>query len=101
MKTEIAQTIIEARIKAEEDFAVMCLLALYQQQEEDEQESAQTMYTNNKGFNKTDSLLLSPIAEKVKNKEQLTHVEIAMIKKTLLKYSKQLSLLLTQKQIEE
>lgn len=93
--------IIEARIKDDDDFAILCLMKLYEKQESDEQDVQQSVYQNGLGFNKVDAGVLSPIAEKVKAGEILTPTELKMVRKLLPKYSKQLSLLLTQKQIEE
>ncbi len=95
------EIIIEARIKDDNDFAIMCLMKLYEKQEADEQAVQQSTHLNGMGFNKVDSLVLSPIAEKVHAGKKLTQTEFAILQKVLPKYAKQLSLLLTQKQIEE
>jgi hypothetical protein len=95
------QIIIEAKITGDDDFAILCLMKLYEKQTADEQAAKQTNKTNRQGFNKTDSLVLSPIAEKVKNGEKLTPIELKLVRKLLPKYAKQLTTLLTQKEIIE
>jgi hypothetical protein len=91
------QIVIEARLKAgERDFVKMCLLKLYEQQEDDEQDSKDTHHENGKGFTKADAKALSRVVEYYHNG---TEVVVTVVVERLLKYSKQLTTLLTDQEV--
>ncbi len=67
------------------------ILALYEKQTQDEKNSQATIYTNNVGFNGSDSKFLSSLAEWYKKTNMLTPKQIAFGRKKLLKYAGQLA----------
>jgi len=92
--------IIEARLMNDLDFAKMCLLELYKWQTEEEQSAKHTIETNGRGFNKSDGELLSAISEIINEGGDVLPDTWNKVQGMLLKYAKQLSLLLTEEQIE-
>ena len=53
-------------IYGDDEFAIKCLLLLYDEQEADEQATQITQHENSVGFNKSDSVFLSQCAEQAK-----------------------------------
>lgn len=86
--------VIRARIQHDNEFLVRCLLALYEQQELDEQEARHTQHQNGMGFNKSDSNVLSEYAEAVKSGYRLSEPQLQDARRKLTKYSNQLLSLL-------
>jgi len=94
------QLIIESRLATDWDFCSMCLLKLYEQQTDDEQDIGDTQHENGKGFNKADATLLSHYTIKVKYEVPMNNADKAIAKFKLKKYAKQLTTLLTDEEIE-
>jgi len=73
-------------IQSNNNYAIGCLLHLYNHQTMDEQMRKGTVHQNNIGFNGNDGGILSSIADFYINREFLTSKQLAVIKKTLPKY---------------
>ena len=69
------------------------LLRVYSWQTQDEQQAEETRESNGKGFNGLDSRILSSFAEQLKERGFLSPKQIAIARKKLLKYSRQIFLL--------
>lgn len=54
--------IIKTKLVHDSVFTKLCLLRLYEQQEEDEKDMEETRYDNGRGFNNADASTLTPIA---------------------------------------
>lgn len=54
--------LIRTKLAHDTDFVKKCLIRLYEQQEEDEQDRGETTHENGVGFNKADAFILTPIA---------------------------------------
>lgn len=80
-------------IYGDDEFAIKCLLLLYDEQEADEQDTQLTQHENSAGFNKSDSVFLSQCAEQAKE-GKLSGDDLLQVKKRLQKYANQLSYLL-------
>ena len=66
------------------------LLRIYSFQTMEEQDHEQTVESNGKGFNGTDAKILSSFSLQLKTKGWLSPKQIALSRKRLLKYSRQL-----------
>jgi hypothetical protein len=66
------------------------LLRLYSWQTEEEKASQETRENNGKGFNGTDGRILSSFAEQLKSKGWLSPKQIALSRKKLVKYARQI-----------
>ena len=66
------------------------LVALYNRQTEDEQETKETRERNGVGFNGVDGQFLSSIAEGFKKYGRLTDRQVVAVRKSLKKYCGQL-----------
>lgn len=73
------------------------ILVIYELQTNTEQEKEQTKERNGVGFNSADDKVLSKIAKKLKNKEQLTNKELEIARLRITKYWKQLMMHALQK----
>lgn len=86
--------------------AVNALLGLYARQTADEQQSECTAHQNGMGFNGTDAGILSSFAEQVVNKRargwkhgtELSDKQLALLRKKLPKYGRQLLQIAEEKQ---
>lgn len=88
-KTLITQTLLEH----DDEFLLKCLVLLYRQQEQDEQDSHSTHHSNGKGFNKSDAQRLSAAAE-LHLEGNLPVKWLPDIRTRILKYASQLTTLL-------
>ena len=93
------QLIIESRLATDWDFCSMCLLKLYEQQTDDEQDIGDTQHENGKGFNKADAVRLSGYAQAAL-RQSLSEGIHFRLSDNLKKYAKQLTTLLTDEEIE-
>jgi hypothetical protein len=66
------------------------LLQIYARQTEDEQRSKDTRHHNSMGFSGVDGEFLSDIAERYKRYNTLTEKQLAIVRRKMLKYWKQL-----------
>ncbi len=100
------QLIIKSRLEYDWDFCSLCLLKLYEQQTDDEQGSGDTHHENGKGFTKADAFILSSIVHNILKQMERTHepeleqCDIDNVRTRLKKYTKQLTTLLTDDEIE-
>jgi len=78
------------RIKTDDEFLIGALLAIYSQQEIDEQHGKSTHYQNGKGFNAVDAAILSSISEFYLRYNRLSHKQIETVRKAIKKYKNQL-----------
>ena len=75
----------------ESDKAVKAaLLRIYSFQTEDEKRSEETQSSNGKGFNATDAEILSSFSVQLTTKGWLSPKQIALARKKLMKYSRQI-----------
>lgn len=77
-------------IKTEDKFTVGALIALYDCQTPEEQNVKYTAVDNTKGFNKIDAFVMSDIAKKYLQSGILTERQINFVRKTILKYHRQI-----------
>jgi hypothetical protein len=67
------------------------LLAIYKRQTSDEQINHSTSHTNGIGFNRYDAEFMTSLAEQYQKKGSLTLKQLKACRKTILKYTKQLT----------
>ena len=66
------------------------LIAIFDRQTADEQQSDQTNHNNSVGFNGTDAPFMSIMARRAKEGKPFSEKQIACIRKAMLKYAGQL-----------
>jgi len=92
---------IKLAIDNSPDFAIKCLLTIYDNQTQDEKQVKDTKHYNNIGFTGADGYILSSFSEQVLNwqntpenqrqyKYPLSYKQFNMMKKKMIKYAKQL-----------
>jgi len=93
---------IKLAIDNSPDFAIKCLMTIYDNQTQDEKEIEDTKYTNGIGFSGADAYILSSFAEQVQKfnrtpehlrifKYPLSYKQFKLMQKKIKKYAKQLS----------
>lgn len=93
--------VIRTRLEHDNDFLVKCLLKLYELQEEDEQDMADTHHDNGKGFNRADANALTIVAKYYLVTDcPMELAEGSDVRKRMLKYAGQLAKILTWKEID-
>ena len=86
--------VIQQKMQFDHDFLIKCLLKLYEQQEQDEQQIRTTAHNNGKGFNKADAPYLTKCVELYKAEKKLIFNRRIEVARRLQKYAKQLSTLI-------
>lgn len=87
--------IIQTKMEHDNDFLFRCVLAIYEKQEEDEQEMKATAHANGVGFNKADSRFLSEFMELVQQQDwDAISESLDEARKRMAKYAGQLSRIL-------
>lgn len=56
------EIVLRLKMRHDPRFLKLCLLRLYEKQDEDEQETDTTKHSNAVGWNRTDAMILTPIA---------------------------------------
>jgi hypothetical protein len=82
--------LIEVMLSHDIDFAIRCMLMLYQRQTLDEQQAEQSTHQNQRGFNSADAPVLSVYCEAVRNEQPITVFDSADIRARMHKYATQL-----------
>ena len=85
------QAEIEKLLTKSDEMVRRSVLKLYEYQTAGEQRVNYTMYFNRVGFNRPDSFYLSDIARLLKYGNKLTDKQIWKARKTIMKYTKQLT----------
>lgn len=98
------QLIIEARLRSDTEFLFKCILKLYEQQTEFEQDIKSTAEQNGVGFTKADAPFLTEVTQQIhKNGGTLSEKHyrqyLPQAAMSMLKYAKQLSNLLTDEEV--
>jgi hypothetical protein len=95
--TTYTKEIIQEKIKSDDRWVVRSLEVLYDRQTRDEQETKSTNHNNGRGFNGTDSYILSSFTEQIKKKKDrgiregfLSEKQLEISRKKLLKYWRQI-----------
>jgi len=87
----------------DDDFAIRCLMRLYEYQTEEEQEVGMTREYNDVGFSGCDAEILSSFARQVQNhraevnpryRNPLSPKQLEIVKKKIPKYHRQLNMIL-------
>jgi len=81
---------IKALINKDDEWVIGCLIAIYNQQTADEQDSHLTHHLNFAGFNAIDANVMTDISKFYLSRGFLTTKQINFVRRTILKYSKQL-----------
>ncbi len=93
MKT-IAKTWTKDEIKnlilTNDVFVCRSVVKIFERQTEDEKQADQTGHSNGIGFNGTDAFILSQFAKQYMSKKYLSEKQIALSRKKIVKYSRQL-----------
>ena len=84
-KEEILKLIAER-----DDFAVRCLMKLYERQTVEEQMSGTTKFFNHQGFSGVDAEILTSFAEQFRRHRILSKKQIIWMKARIVKYTRQL-----------
>ena len=92
--------IIRMRLQYDDEFAIKCLLKLYEKQEQDEQLIMDATHRNGVGFNKQDSFQLSAIANLAVKGVEISNRNLETLHELMPKYAKQLSRYLTDEEVE-
>lgn len=82
---------VKELLRTNNDAVLRALIALYEQQTYDEQNSHNTKEVNGIGFNKFDATFLTSLAKDAKQYNALTPRQMEAARKALMKYAKQLS----------
>ena len=82
---------IKDTLSKNDDQLKKALLRLFQFQTADERSDEFTKYTNDVGFNGPDSNILSGFAKQYQSKQWLSDKQMVILRKKMLKYSKQLA----------
>lgn len=81
------------------DFAVKCLMLLYERQTLDEQAMEDTHHRNDVGFNSADAPVLSPIAEAIRADQGLNQQDKRELHTRMIKYARQLMPLISDEEL--
>lgn len=82
---------ILGKIAESPEFARDCLLTLYVNQTEDEQDTSTTKYRNKRGFMSSHAVVGSALAVKIYNEEELTDEEQSKVAAMASRYGRQLA----------
>lgn len=82
---------IKHRLMYSDPWLLRALIVLYNNQTEDEKYKKDTKYKNGIGFNATDALILTNLAEQYIEKNWLSEKQIKICRRLIPKYSKQLN----------
>lgn len=85
------RTRISCKVKVDDRWAMRALMALYQNQTSDERSAGRTVYRNEIGFNGVDAGILTSLAEQLGERGTLSQKQLAILHRTLPKYSGQLA----------
>jgi len=80
---------LKALIKKDDNWAVGCLLTIYNNQQADEQAYGATVHRNDIGFNGTDAGFMTSLAKKYLQWGKLTDRQMYYVRKNMLKYANQ------------
>jgi SWI/SNF-related matrix-associated actin-dependent regulator 1 of chromatin subfamily A len=83
---------VKQKILTEDDWTIGALMTLYRHQTPGEQVRGTTAELNDMGFNSYDAPLMTNIAEKFLEWGSLTKNQILFVRKTIVKYARQLSI---------
>lgn len=89
---------IKALLKRNDRAVERGILAIYGLQTEDEQYNKETRMHNGVGFSSFDSKILSSFAQIIQSKRPLTRKQMEVARNRILKYSKQLLMIVKEKQ---
>jgi len=87
---EWTPSLVKEKILTSDNALKAALLRLYSWQTEDEKVTQETREANGKGFNGTDGAILSSFAEQLLKRGFLSPKQIAIARKKLPKYSRQI-----------
>jgi len=90
---------IEARLLTDDEFLYKCLVCLYDNQEDDEQDMQTTVHQNGHGFNTADAPILTQYAEELREDGALCSEHLVDCRERMKKYCKQLTQYLTEDEI--
>lgn len=91
---------VAQKIKENDQWLIRGVLAIYERQTDEEQQTRETTENNGVGFNGVDSTILSSFAEQIKQWENntarrfpkpLSDKQLAIARKKMVKYAKQLA----------
>lgn len=87
---EITVDLIKEKLDTDYKWLTRGIAAIYNKQTEDEKQEGFTKYYNNMGFNGSDCLFLSSIAQQLIKNRNLTDKQIYVCRKRMKKYAGQL-----------
>lgn len=82
---------IKELLKTNDRFVLRSLIKLYSFQTNEEKHCKESTEANNKGFNKFDAKILTPIAQDVVKGNIITENQISYVRNKIMKYAKQLT----------
>jgi hypothetical protein len=82
---------IKAKLQINDALVERGIVLIYQFQTEDEKETYFARHDNGVGFNKFDSEILTSFAEQINEGKHLTIKQMAVARKRIIKYTKQLT----------
>jgi hypothetical protein len=82
---------IKHLLETNDDMVYLSLIQLYNQQDDIEKRLGETCINNGRGFNGVDSPFMSSCAEFYLKKKQLTPRQLTKVRKTIMKYSRQIT----------
>jgi len=89
---------IRTKVSSDPRWAQRAILALYERQTIDEQNSGFTVYKNGMGFSGYDAEILTSFAKQIGNGRTLTTKQLAVAYRRLPRYAKQLALVAEERQ---
>ncbi len=92
-KTKLTKEFIIEKLMASDQWLYRGILAIFDFQTWDEQQTESTNKNNGVGFNGADAPILSSFAKQLKARGFLSQKQIACAKKMMVKYAGQLSLI--------
>ena len=87
--TTYNKEVVKNLIKTDNRWTLRTLIILYNRQTTDEQQNQQTTHCNSRGFNGTDSVILSSFSVQVNRGRTLSEKQMNVCRKLLPKYWKQ------------
>lgn len=90
-KKKWTKTEIQANLICSNLWLYQGLLAVYERQTADEQNSEYSKYNNKVGFSSADSTFLTSIAKQALDRRRLSEKQVEITRKLMLKYSGQLA----------
>jgi hypothetical protein len=98
MKTWTSDEIKE-KLLSSDKWIISGLMAIYRRQTDDEQSNGKTAHDNGIGFNSVDSEIMSSFAKWHKKNGYLSNKQIAIARKKIIKYNKQLTQIANQNEV--